>query len=115
MEFPSEFPVEIPERLQDGARYLPDGSGWVWHRADVLGVIDALQGSWVVIHSGEVYRLESWGWMPVGDGWVCEPIHGELASGYAARSHGLARDFIEERMDGDEWIRLVLSEQNDAA
>jgi hypothetical protein len=110
-----EFPSEIPERLQDGARYLPDGSGWVWHRSDVVEVIDSLDGSWVVIHSGEVYQLAAWGWVPVGDGWVCEPIHGELASGYANRSHDLARDFVEDRPEKDEWVLLVLSEQDEAA
>lgn len=110
-----EFPSEIPERLRGGAQPLPHENGWVWNRNDVLDVIEALEDSWVVIHAGDIYHHTPWGWIATGEGWVCEPVHGELSSEYAGRSHALARDFLEERPAREEWVLLVLSWQDEAA
>ena len=114
------IPDVIPQGLRTVAISLADlGIDDVaWRAGDALGVIASLRGTSVAIGGGDLYRIESWGFAPMAEGWRSVRFGGEMATSYADRSRKVAAAFIQDSQSrlGDTVLYLLLfSMQQDAA
>lgn len=108
--------TRVPASLRERARSAERRgiAGPLWCLADALQVLDALDGTNVVVLGGDVFREGDTGDpAPVYDNWFCEregpqePL--EL---YASRSRMLAREYVTSYAQShDSLFRLVLTDE----
>ena len=108
--------TQIPIGLRERARSAESRgiSGCLWNADDVLKVLDALEGTNVVVLGGDVFRERGLGDpVPAYDNWHCEREGPqESLELYASRSRAHAREYVSSYpSDRQTWFRLVLTDE----
>ncbi len=113
------IPIELPENLvKSGIPVGVETDHLAWNAIDAMSVLKSLRGTKIAIPSGEIYRSEHWGLVPVYEGWSCDRVSGETATDYAERTRAKAGHIIETRGDlraNTDFFAFRFSGQQDAA
>jgi hypothetical protein len=113
------IPEELPENLVKSG--IPPGAEMdllAWNAVDAVSVLEALRGTKIAVPSGDIYRSEYWGLVPIYEGWSCDRVSGETAADYAERSRAQAEGVIERPGDlqaNRNFYAFHFSGQQDAA